>query len=221
MNLYPAMINIENRKVTVIGAGEVAFRKVQDLLDAGALVKVVAPQFHPDFAVLKEVFEERLECLERAYARGDISGSMLVFSATDDPDTNKAAFEEAAEFNILINAVDDPPNCSFFVPSFIRRGELIVAVSTSGASPAFAARMRRELEEQIPNGVEDALAGLRIVRTLLKDDPDFNAIDYYGRGKLLNKIANSDFILDSLVGAVQDDSVKDFLKFLIADSMEQ
>ena len=219
MNLYPAMINIENRKAAVIGAGEVALRKVQDLLDAGALVKVIAPQFHPAFADLKEIFEERLECLERSYNKGDISGSMLVFSATDDQNVNKAVFEDAAEFNILINAVDDPPNCSFFVPSFIRRGDLIVTVSTSGASPAFAARMRRELEEHIPTGVEEALAGLRTVRALLKEDPDFGNIDYYGRGKLLSKIANSDFILDTLVSAVQDDSVKDFLKFLIADSM--
>ena len=219
MNLYPAMINIENQKVTVIGAGEVAFRKVQDLLDAGALFKVIAPQFHIDFNVLKEVFGERLECLERSYSNGDIAGSMLVFSATDDQDTNKAVFEEAAELGILINAVDDPPNCSFFVPSIIKRGELIVSVSTSGASPAFAARMRRELEEHIPNGVEDALVGLRAVRILLKDDPDFSEIDYYGRGKILSKIANNDFILNTLVEAVQDDSVKEYLKFLIADSM--
>jgi len=219
MNLYPAMINIEDNKVTVIGAGEVALRKVRDLLEAGALVKVIAPQFHPDFTVLKEVFGERLERLERPYSLGDISGSLLVFSVTDDQDVNKAVFEEAAELSILINAVDDPPNCSFFVPSFVKRGELIVAVSTSGASPAFAARMRRELEEHIPNGVEDALAGLRTVRILLKEDPDFSDIDYYDRGKLLNKIANSDFILNTLVEAVQDDSVKDFLKFLIADSM--
>ncbi|MCL1910743.1 MAG: bifunctional precorrin-2 dehydrogenase/sirohydrochlorin ferrochelatase [Leptospirales bacterium] len=218
MNLYPAMINIKDRKVAVIGAGEVAFRKVQDLLDAGALVKVIAPQFSSDFILLKDIFEGRLECLERSYGKGDIQGSMLVFSATDDPDINKAVFEEADELNILINAVDDQPNCSFFVPSFIRRGELIVAVSTSGASPAFAARMRRELEGHIPVGVEDALAGLRIVRTLLKDDLDFGDIDYYGRGRLLNKIANSDFILDTLVSAVQDGSVKEFLKFLITDS---
>ena len=79
--------------------------------------------------------------------------------------------------------------------------------------------MRRELEEHIPNGVEDALVGLRTVRILLKDDPDFSDIDYYGRGKLLSKIANNDFILNTLVEAVQDDSVKEFLKFLIADSM--
>ncbi|MDR3237940.1 MAG: bifunctional precorrin-2 dehydrogenase/sirohydrochlorin ferrochelatase [Spirochaetia bacterium] len=217
MILYPAMINIENRRVTVIGAGEVALRKVQDLLDSGAHVKVVSPQFHADFNVLKEIFEDRLELTQRQYEKGDIADSLLVFSATDDAEANKAVFEDALRLNILINAVDDPPNCSFFVPSFTRRGDLILAVSTSGASPAFAARMRRELEEHIPNGVEDSLIGLRMLRELLKNDDDFKGIDYYQRGRLLNKITNSDSMLDTLITAVHDDSVKEFLQFIISD----
>lgn len=217
MILYPAMINIEDRLVTVIGAGEVAFRKVQDLLEAGANIRVIAPQFHTNFAVLKEALENRLEYIQRSYKKGDIVGSMIVFSATDDADVNKAVFEDASELNILINAVDDPPNCSFFVPSFVRKGDFILALSTSGASPAFAARMRRELEEQLPQGIEEALLGLRYARELLKTDADFSELDAFERGKLLSKIANSDSLLDMLITAQQDDSIKDFLKFIITD----
>ena len=217
MILYPIMVNIEDRLVTVIGAGEVALRKVQDLLDARAKVRVVAPKFHENFPSLQQAVGEYLECIERNYEKGDIKGSTLVFSATDDPKVNKAVFEDASELNILINAVDDPPNCSFFVPSFVRKGDFIMALSTSGASPAFAARMRRELEDHLPQGLEEALEGLREIRDMLKNDADFEQLDAFERGKLLSKIANSDSMLDMLITAKQDESVKDYLKFIMVD----
>lgn len=215
MKLYPIMANIENAQVTVIGAGEVALRKVQDLCDAGALVKVIAPEMLPEFKALHNVLEDRLTLVEREYVSGDLAGSVLVFSATNDIAVSKAVFEEAASEGLLINAVDDPPNCSFFVPSFRRAGDFILAVSTSGASPAFAARMCRELEDYLPERIEEALVGLRQVRTLLKTDADFAELDVYDRGKLLSKIANDDALLDLLAGAVEDDTVKDFITFMI------
>lgn len=215
MSLYPIMINMEGAHVTVIGAGEVALRKVQDLYEAGAVIKVVAPDMLPEFKALKNVLGERIELVEREYIRGDLAGSILVFAAADDDATNKAVFAEAEEAKIFINAVDDPPNCSFFVPSFTRMGDFVMSVSTSGASPAFAARMRRELEEHVPENVEELLDGLRQTRRLLKTDTDFGELTVYDRGRLLSKIANDDSLLELLAEAVQDNSVKEFIAFMV------
>jgi precorrin-2 dehydrogenase/sirohydrochlorin ferrochelatase len=121
MNLYPIMINLEGRTVAIIGAGAVALRKARDLLDSGAIVRVISPRFHEGFSALRDEFPGRMECLERPYSRGDLEGVMLVFSATSSSEVNALVFAEAMERNILINAVDDPPNCSFYIPSFVRR----------------------------------------------------------------------------------------------------
>lgn len=211
MNLYPVMINLEDRLVTVIGAGEVSLRKVEDLLETGARVRVISPVFHSGFKALGENFPGRIECLEREYREGDLDGAALVFSATNDGGVNASVFTEATERNILINAVDDPPNCSFFIPSFIRRGDLLMALSTSGASPSMAARLRRSLESHIPENIEGVLASLRAARELLKNDDAFGGMDFEKRGAILKKVVNDDGLLESLGSAHTAGRLRKFL----------
>jgi precorrin-2 dehydrogenase/sirohydrochlorin ferrochelatase len=106
---------------------------------------------------------------------------LFIFSATNSREVNAAVFKEASQLNIFINAVDDPENCSFFVPSFFTKGDLLVAVSTGGASPSYAAKIRRLLERSIPENAEAILRSLRLSRDLLKSDPNFHTLISYKR----------------------------------------
>ncbi len=144
MRYYPVFLDIAGKAVVVIGGGEVALRKVEGLLDAGARVTVVSPALHPDLEAL--VSQGRLKHLAREYAAGDLSGYVLAFVGTDDRSLNASVAREGKEGGVWVNAVDDPSNCDFIMPGVVRRGDLIVAVSTSGGSPAMARKMREELE---------------------------------------------------------------------------
>lgn len=198
MKLYPVMLNMNARQSIVIGGGEVAARKVTDLLDAGATVKVVSPEFNSEILNLSEQYGERLILIKKVYEKNDLSGAMLVFSATNNSEVNAEVFREAEEKGILINAVDDPPNCSFYVPSFIRKGDLLFSLSTGGASPSMAARLRRELEKHIPSGIELILEKLNLARTILKDDENFSGMSSSQRGSILKYIVNDDKLLEEL-----------------------
>jgi precorrin-2 dehydrogenase/sirohydrochlorin ferrochelatase len=128
----------------VIGGGAVALQKVKGLLDAGAQVTVVSPQLQPDLQALAD--EGRLRHIEREYQPGDLEGYLLAFVGTDDRSVNATVAAEGKQRGVLVNAVDDTPNCDFIMPAIAQRGGLIVALSTSGASPAMARKMREELE---------------------------------------------------------------------------
>jgi len=212
MGLYPAMIRLEGSLVTVVGAGEVALRKVKELLRCGARVRVVAPCLHAGFAGIPAEYAQRLELRERAYRNGDIDGSLLVVAATDDPDVNGTVFIEARERNILVNAVDDPPNCSFFVPSSFRKGALLMSISTGGASPAMAARLCRQLQEHIPEHIDSILQALAEARTVLKDGSCFGHLDAGGRAQILKTIVNDDARLEQLRSAFEQGTIASFLQ---------
>ena len=144
MRYYPVFLDIAAKPVVVIGGGEVALRKVEGLLDAGARVTVVSPELHPDLGTL--AVEGRVKHIAREYERGDLQGYVLAFVGTDDRSLNAIVAREGRERGVWVNAVDDPPNCDFIMPGIVRRGDLIVAVSTSGGSPAMARKMREEME---------------------------------------------------------------------------
>jgi len=196
--LYPITIQLAGRRVTVIGAGEVALRKVADLLRCGARVTVIAPFIHDGFASLAEEYGDRLVMIQREYRHGDIGDSLLVFSATDDETVNRAVFAEARERTILINSVDDPSNCSFFIPSSYRKGDLIMSLSTGGASPALAARLRRALQKYIPENIDTILEALNEARQMLKSGEPFMHLDTVRRGQILKSIVNDDARLEEL-----------------------
>jgi precorrin-2 dehydrogenase / sirohydrochlorin ferrochelatase len=125
----------------VVGGGEVASRKVANLLQAGAEVVVISPEVLPELAGMD------MEVLHRPYECGDLSGANLAFTATDSREVNAAVAREAKERGVPINVADRPSEGDFSVPSTLRRGGLQVAVSTGGASPTLARRIRSELEE--------------------------------------------------------------------------
>jgi precorrin-2 dehydrogenase/sirohydrochlorin ferrochelatase len=205
------MINIEGRPIAMIGGGNVALRKTRDLLETGANVTVIAPEIHDGFNDLVNEYGDRVELVKREYVSGSLENYSLVFSATNSAEVNNAVYTEAHSKNIFINAVDDPPNCSFFIPSFTRKGDLILSLSTSGSSPAYAARLRRELEEQVPGNIEEILTALSELREKLKKDKSFSYLDTKKRGALLKKIANEDTLLTEACNALKEKKLKAFL----------
>ena len=220
MPLYPVMLNLENRRVVIIGGGEVALRKARDLLEAGAVVRVIAPAVHDDIKTLAGPYGASLEIVQRPYLPGDLAAAALVFSATNTGAVNRAVFEEARERNIFINAVDDPPNCSFFIPSFIKKGDLIFALSTSGKSPALAARLRREIEKHIPENIEQMLAALAEIRDLLKSGKEYAQLNSSERGRLLKRIVNNDALLREAVAASDSGRLDQFLLPLVQSRLQ-
>ena len=144
MRYYPVFLDIAGKPAVVIGGGDVAHQKVKGLLDAGAVVTIVSPELQPDLQALAD--EGRLRHVRRDYQRGDLDGCFLAFVATDDRSINAGVAAEGKERGVLVNAVDDTPNCDFIMPAVTQRGRIIVAVSTSGTSPAMARKMREELQ---------------------------------------------------------------------------
>ena len=122
-------------------------------MECGAIVKVVSPALDAEF----ETMDGGIEHIDRPYARGDLDGSFLVIAATDDDETNRAVEEEARSGGLMLNVVDKPEQCNFYVPSSVRRGELMITISTGGQLPALAKRLREQLEEEFPREWEPAL----------------------------------------------------------------
>jgi uroporphyrin-III C-methyltransferase / precorrin-2 dehydrogenase / sirohydrochlorin ferrochelatase len=164
VSLFPAFIKLTGRRCLVVGAGEVALQKVSSLLAAEAEVRVVAPRVDPEIAALAA--GGRLRVVERSFEVSDLGGTFLVIAATDDPTVNAAVYEAAVERNVLCNSVDDPPHCDFYFGSVVARGDLQIAISTAGESPAVAQRLRQEIDAQLP---QDLGAWLRDVGRLRRE----------------------------------------------------
>ena len=141
---YPVYLDLRGRPVVVIGGGTIALGKVRGLLEAGARVTVVSPQLHPELAAL--VTAGQVRYLAREYRPGDLEGYQLAFVATDDRSVNARVAQEGKERRVWVNAVDDPPNCDFIMPAIVRKGNITIAISTGGGSPAAARKLREELE---------------------------------------------------------------------------
>ena len=149
MSLFPIFLKLTARPCIVIGAGNLAESKIESLRAADAAVTVIAPEASPAIQALAD--SGCVNWHPRPYAPGDIAPStFLVVTATNDPAVNRAVYLEATSKSILCNAVDDPPFCDFFFPSIVRRGDLQLAISTAGNSPALAQRLRKELNAALP-----------------------------------------------------------------------
>ncbi len=153
MPYYPVNLDINGRSCLVVGGGAVATRKVKALLDCGARVTVVSLEFTEALREMGRL--KQVALIERTYAQKDLDGRFLVIGATSDETLNRRISADAASKNMLCNIADVPAICNFILPSVIRRGDLVIAVSTSGKSPAFAKMLRAGLEEQF--GEEYAL----------------------------------------------------------------
>ena len=152
-DLYIACLNLEGKRAVVVGAGTVALEKIRGLLACEAEVVVVAPEAITEVRALAENNEISLR--EKRFDSTDLGGALLVIAATSDTAVNTAVYEAASDRCMLVNVVDVPALCNFVLPAISRRGPIAVAVSTSGASPALAKRLRREIDEFV--GAEYAL----------------------------------------------------------------
>jgi precorrin-2 dehydrogenase/sirohydrochlorin ferrochelatase len=145
MRYYPVFLDIADKPVVVIGGGNIALQKMDGLLDAGAKVTVISPELNERMTELRD--EGRFMHVKRVYEPGDIEGYELAFVATDDHEENRRVWQEGRQRRIWVNAVDDIPNCDFIMPGIVQQGGLVIAISTSGASPAMARKVREDIQE--------------------------------------------------------------------------
>ena len=143
----PVNLLVRGRRVVVVGAGRVAARKIEPLLDLGAEVRVIAPAVGAEVRAWAD--QGRCSLAEREFAPGDLDGAWLALTATDDPAVNAAVHRAGEAARVWVNSADDPANCSFTMMSVVRRSDLVVAVGTGGRSPALAAHLRRLLNEEL------------------------------------------------------------------------
>ncbi len=185
-NLFPLFLKLEGRHCLVVGGGSIAVQKLDGLLSAGAEVHVVAPE--ADERIRQLVPDGQLRWSRREFRPSDLLGSVLVVAATGDPILNQAVFHEAQSRGVLCNAVDEPPHCNFYYPAVVRRGDLQIAISTAGHSPALAQRIRKDLERQFDARLGDWLVWLGNVRRLFFS----RRIDPSHRRTVLHRIASQE-----------------------------
>jgi precorrin-2 dehydrogenase/sirohydrochlorin ferrochelatase len=160
--LYPMMVDLTGKRCLVVGGGTVAERKVTLLLECGADVEVVSPATTARLGALAASGAMRVR--RRPVRPSDLSDAFLVVVATDDPQVNREVAERVRTTGGLVNVADDPEACSFLVPSVLRRGDLTIAISTGGGSPALAKKLRQRMEQTIGPEYEAYLAALRLLR---------------------------------------------------------
>jgi precorrin-2 dehydrogenase / sirohydrochlorin ferrochelatase len=191
MKYYPIFLDLRRRSCLVIGGGGVAERKVLSLLEAGAEVTIVSPTLSQKLQDLSSA--GKITHRKKHFDENDLIGSFLVFGATDSPEVNTAAARLCRKKNLLVNVAAPPGESSFIVPSVVERGDLLIAVSTSGASPALSKKVRQELEKTYGPEYDLLLARLAAIRKRLLDEvPDESA-----RKKVFQAIVDSD-VLDLL-----------------------
>ena len=165
MKYYPVNLNIRNQPCLVVGGGSVGTRKVRTLLACGAQVTVVSPDTADELTRLAGSGEIRLK--QRTYEASDLETMFLVIGATDDENLNRQIHTDAEGRNMLCNIADRPEICNFILPSLVSRGDLLIAISTSGTSPAFAKKLRKKLEKQFGNEYARFLKLMGAVRAKL------------------------------------------------------
>ncbi len=200
MGYIPIFLDVTGRECVVVGGGEVAERKVEALLNAGAHVTVVSPRLSQSLESMAA--RGLVTHIARDYERGDIRGCVLVYAASDDPKLHRELVAEARALGIPINVVDVPELCTFISPAVVNRGDLQIAISTGGASPAFAARLRRALEDQFGTEYALTLKVLRAARRRLHAD-EMDPADLMRRLKELADSALPDAIAVGDVAAIE------------------
>jgi siroheme synthase-like protein len=162
----PVNLLVRGRRVVVVGAGRIAARKIASLLELGAAVEVVAP--HAGEEVRAWADAQRVVLHERRFDAADVDGAWLVFTATDDPATIASVHDAAEAARVWVNSADDPDNCSFTLMSVIRRADIVVSVGTGGRSPALAAHLRRQLDQELGPEYETLLELLSEAREAIR-----------------------------------------------------
>jgi precorrin-2 dehydrogenase / sirohydrochlorin ferrochelatase len=169
---YPVYIQLREQPCVVIGGGKIAEGKVEGLLAVQAQVTLISPDLTPHLHELAK--EKHITYLARTYQPGDLTGAFMVICATDQTEINHQVWQEATANGQLVNVVDDTPRCNFIAPSILRKGDLTIAISTSGKAPALAVRLRERLQREIGPEYERflELAG-KLREPLAQHIPDF------------------------------------------------
>jgi precorrin-2 dehydrogenase / sirohydrochlorin ferrochelatase len=184
MSLFPMFLKLEGRHCLVIGAGNIAESKIESLLVTEARIQVVAPQVNDRVADWAR--QKLISLNQREFQPSDLEGMFIAIAATSSRDLNERIFREAQHRKVLCNVVDDPEHCHFYYPAVVRRGDLQIAISTAGRSPALAQRLRRELETQFQPEYADWVSQLGSIRENLfriEEDPE-------KRRRLLHEMAS-------------------------------
>jgi precorrin-2 dehydrogenase/sirohydrochlorin ferrochelatase len=184
INLFPMFLKLAGRRCLVVGGGAVAEGKIASLLDTGAKVIVVAPDVTEKVSWWASTGE--VEWRARCFCPPELDDVFLVVAATSHPEVNDLVFREAQSRGILCNVVDDPERCDFYYPAVLHRGQLQIAISTGGSSPALAQRLRRELEQQFAPGYGEWLEELGEARRHLLRTP----LDESHRRRWLHRMAS-------------------------------
>jgi precorrin-2 dehydrogenase len=195
MKYYPAYLDLRERYCVVIGGGSIAERKTLSLIEAGAVVTVTSPSLTPKLLALSA--SGKITYLKKNFEERDINDAFLAIAATDSPLVNSAVARACKKKQVLVNVAAPPEESSFIVPSVIERGELLIAVSTSGASPALSKKIRKELEERygpeygllltklasIRKKVLEEVAEENTRKNIFQSIVDSNVIDLLKQGK--------------------------------------
>ncbi len=182
---YPIFLNIQDKKCVVVGGGNVAWRKVCSLKEAGAQVTVVSPEFCPELEK-----ESGVERVKQKYGEGYLEGAFVVVASTDDEEVNKKVYFDAVQKGILVNVVDRPEFCSFIVPASVVRGDICISISTGGASPALARRIRERLEEQFGDEYGEFALLLSEMRKKILSEVSNESV----RREILQRVAGLDML---------------------------
>jgi precorrin-2 dehydrogenase/sirohydrochlorin ferrochelatase len=170
-HLFPVFVKLKDKLCVIVGGGKVARRKAKSLIECGATVNVISPLAEEQ--IKQWVSEGLLTWCEKKFSAGDLNKACIAFAATDDSEENKKVVEICNRKGIMVNVVDEPELCDFFVPSVIRRKSLAIAISTEGKSPLFAQRLRKELEQILTDEYGEFLDMLGEQREKVKQaEPD-------------------------------------------------
>ena len=165
MSYFPAFIQLDGKKIIIVGGGNIALEKLEKLLDFTKDISLIAREFSD--TILKKIADENLAYEQRAYKVGDIKNFAIVIVAVDDLTIQEQIYKESKQYNCLCNSVDSIEYCDFIFPSFIKKDDLTVAISTSGASPAFAKHFKAYLCDLIPDEITIFLKEMRVLRQTL------------------------------------------------------
>lgn len=190
MSFYPVFVQLEGKKVVVVGGGNVAYRKVLALLECGAAIHLAGRELTQ---ALREMVENKeIHFLGYEFSEDSLENAFMVIAATDDKELNHDISTCARKKGVLVNAVDQPPDCDFIVPSILKRGDLQIAISTSGKSPALARRIRKRLEAQFGEEYETFLAMMgRLRKEILS-----MGLPQKENSRIFQKIVDSDLLED-------------------------
>ena len=172
---YPVYLNLQGRRCVIIGGGGVAEGKIARLLESGAEIRVISPDATRGIQRMADAGAIQWE--PRPYRPGDLAGAFIAIAATNNREVNRRIFDEAEARGVMLNAVDDPPNCSFIAPSIVQRGPVTVAISTGGASPALARKLRESLQESGDLAWADLANVMAAARARLRQKGMLTAID--------------------------------------------